>query len=104
MKFLGKYVFFFCDECELLTPVIKLFTQLYPSVSVHLFSNLKELISKMKANTPELILVYLSKPGKNHMAVVKDIRKNVRSSSIPVMVYQQLPAEVELRDLFKKVI
>lgn len=101
VKLPGKYVFFYCDECELLDPVIVIFRKLHPRLDVHVFSDIDELIAHSKSKVPELILVYLSKPDRNYIAAVKYIREHVNSSSIPVMIYQQLPEEKELQELFR---
>jgi DNA-binding response OmpR family regulator len=99
----SKYAFFYCDECELLKSVIEIFHVLHPNVTVQTFSDVEKLISDTKIKVPELILVYLSKPDHDFITVVKYIRENVNGSSIPVVIYQELPEEKELRDLFKKI-
>ena len=98
----SKYAFFYCDECNLLDPVIEIFRLLHPTVIVQTVSDIKELILWAKTKMPELILVYLSKPDHDFITVVKHIRESVNTPSIPVVIYKELPDEKELRDLFKK--
>jgi hypothetical protein len=104
MDLSGKHVFFYCDECELLDPVITIFRALHPEISVHTFSEIDAIISNTVLNKPEFILVYLSKPDHDFIAAVKYIRENVNSACIPVMIYRQLPEEKELKELFSKII
>jgi len=99
----SNYVAFYCDECDLLEPVIKIFNALHPAIVVRTYSDIKELVSHTNEQLPLLILVYLSKPHHDFMTPVKYLRENVNSDSIPVVIYHHLPEEEELRDLFKKI-
>jgi DNA-binding response OmpR family regulator len=97
----SKYVVFFCDDCDLLTPVITIFRKHNPVVEVHTFSDMSRLFEKVNERRPELILIYLIRPDEGYIPIIKRIRENVSSSSVPVYVYQKLPEESELIELFK---
>jgi len=96
------YVIFYCDDCELLTPAIAVFKKIHSDVNVHTASDIEELLSKVKENAPKLILVYFQDQDKSYVPMVKKLRENIDASSIPVLIYRELPAEEVLQDAFKK--
>jgi ActR/RegA family two-component response regulator len=99
MKTSGKYAIFYCDQCELLAGVIKLMVQLYPDVEVRMASDIGALLGQVERQLPEYILVYLTINDESHISVVKSIRESVNTSNTPVVIYQALPGELELRKL-----
>lgn len=94
---------FYCDDCDLLTPAISVFRGVHPSISVHTSSDINDLLAKVNAHKPDLILVYLHDPDKDYISVVKTIRKNAEASTIPVVIYKQLPDEQELKSVFQTI-
>lgn len=99
MKKLSKYVIFYCDECDLLAGVIKLFLQMYPGVEVKTSSDVNHLLNEIDRELPEYILVYLTIHDESYISVVKSIRESGNAHDTPVVIYQSLPDEVELRKL-----
>jgi DNA-binding NarL/FixJ family response regulator len=97
-----KHVVFYCDDCSLLEPVIKVFTATQPNFAVQTSSNINDLILKVKSGRPELILVYLHDPKESYVGVLKEIREHVDFSSIPVIIYRELPDARELEQVFLK--
>jgi len=99
MKTSSKYAIFYCDKCELLAGVIKLMLHLYPDVEVKTASDMGALLGEIERQLPEYILVYLTVNDESHISVVKSIRESVNTSNTPVVIYQALPDEPELRKL-----
>ena len=54
---------------------------------------------EIKQQLPEYILIYLTVNVESHIAVVKSIRESVSTINTPVVIYQALPDESELRKL-----
>lgn len=99
MKTSSKYAIFYCDQCELLAGVIKLMLQMYPTIEVKTASDISALLTQVEHQLPEYILVYLSVNDESHISVVKSIRESVNTTNTPVVIYQALPGEVELKKL-----
>jgi len=99
----GKYVIFYCDECDLLAGAIQLLLQMYPDVEVKISSDLKDLLSEIENKLPEYILVYLTVHDESYISVVKSIRESVTAFDTPVVIYQAMPDEVELRKLSHRI-
>lgn len=99
MKTQNKYVLFYCDRCELLAEVIKSFLQMYPNVEVKTISGVEGLLAEIEAKLPEYILVYMTVHDESYISVVKSIRESVMAADTPVVIYQALPDEMELRKL-----
>ncbi len=96
-----RYVIFYCDDCELLKPVVTIFTDIHQDISVKTFSEIDELITQVQKKKPELILVYFQDAEKSYIEVVKKIRENIDTTSIPVRIYRELPDEHGLQTVFK---
>lgn len=103
MKTKGKYIIFYCDKCELLAGVIKLFLQMYPGIEVKTSSDIDHLLNQIDQKLPEYILVYMSIHDSNYIDVVKSIRESGSASDTPVVIYQALPDESELRKLSPRI-
>lgn len=99
MKPSSKYAIFYCDQCELLAGVIKLMLQMYPNIKVKTASDIGALLSQVDRQLPEYILVYLTVHDESHISVVKSIREKVSAAHTPVVIYQALPDEMELKKL-----
>lgn len=99
MKTSSKYAIFYCDQCELLTGVIKLMLQLYPNIQIKTASDMGALLGAIEQQLPEYILIYLTVNDESHISVVKSIRESVNTTNTPVVIYQALPGETELRKL-----
>jgi DNA-binding NarL/FixJ family response regulator len=99
MRTSGKYAIIYCDQCELLAGVIKLMLQMYPNIEVKTASDIGNLLKAIEHKLPEYILVYLSVHDESYISVVKSIRESVNTSDTPVVIYQALPDEGELRKL-----
>ena len=99
MKTSSKYAIFYCDQCELLAGVVKLMLQMYPNVEIKTLSDVGALLGQVERQLPEYILVYLTINDESHISVVKSIRESVSTSNTPVVIYQDLPGETELRKL-----
>lgn len=85
--------------CEQLAEVIQLLLQMYPNVQVKTSSDLDELLSAMEEKIPEYVLVYMSIHDERYMSIVKCIRESVVGFDTPVVIYQAMPDETELRKL-----
>lgn len=99
MKTSSKYAIFYCDQCELLAGVIELMLQMYPSIEIKTASDMATLHGEIQQQLPEYILIYLTINDESHISVVKSIRESVSTSNTPVVIYQALPDEKELRKL-----
>ena len=97
-------VYFYCDQCDLLDAVIPKFTTLFPHKKVQTFSHTNLLVKGIKENHPDYILVYLTKPDRDVMSAVKYFRENDQTKSIPILIYQQLPTEEDLKQLYQNLI
>jgi DNA-binding response OmpR family regulator len=102
MKTTSKYAIFYCDKCELLAGVIKLMIQMYPNIEVKTASKIGALLSEIERKLPEYILIYLTVHDESHIAVVKSIREKMNGANTPVLIYQTLPDESELKKLSKR--
>lgn len=96
-----RYVIFYCDDCDLLKPVVTIFTGIHQDISVKTFSEIDELVTQVQKKKPELILVYFQDAEKSYIEVVKKIRENIDTTSIPVRIYRELPDEHGLQTVFK---
>jgi DNA-binding response OmpR family regulator len=103
MKTRGKYIVFYCDDCDLLSDLIKQMLTMYPGVDVKTSSNVEELLDKIKAKLPDVILVYMTIRDESFVSVVKRIRASATASNTPVVIYQALPDEGELRKLSSRI-
>lgn len=103
MKRSGKYVIFYCDQCELLAGVIQLMLKMFPGVEVKTASDIDGLLDEIDTRLPEYILVYLTLHDERHISVVKSIRESVNTVNTPIVIYQALPDEIELRKLSKRI-
>lgn len=101
MKTDERYVMFYCDDCNLLKPVITIFTDIHKDINVLTFSEIDELITHARKKIPELILVYFQDRDKSYMDAVKKIRENIDTTSVPVRIYRELPDEPSLQEIFK---
>ena len=99
MKKSNKYAIFYCDKCDLLAGVIKLMFQMYPGIEIKTASEISVLLGEIAHKMPEYILVYLTVHDESYISVVKSIRETVTTSDTPVVIYQALPDETELRKL-----
>lgn len=99
MKTSSKYAIFYCDKCELLAGVIDLMTQMYPNIEVKTASEIGVLLEHIEQKLPEYILVYLTVHDESHITVVKSIREKVNAAQTPVLIYQALPDELDLKKL-----
>lgn len=99
MKTSSKYAIFYCDKCELLAGVIKLMLQMYPGIEVKTASDVEDLLREIDTKLPEYVLVYLTVHDESYISVVKTIRESVVTAETPVVIYQALPDETELRKL-----
>ncbi len=73
---------------------------MHPDTSVHTVSEVGELIGKIEQKKPQLLLLYFHDPQKSSVEILKVIRENTESRSIPVLVYHQLPEAKELESAF----
>ena len=103
MKTPGKYVVFYCDQCDLLSGVITTMLKMYPGVEVKTHSGLQDLLNDVNSKLPEFILVYMTLNDESSIGVVKRIRESVGTSDTPVVIYQSLPDESELRKLSPRI-
>jgi len=103
LKTNSRYVLFYCDDCEKLQPAISIFKDLHPSVLVETSSDIQDVLVKIKHHLPELLLVCLYDAGKDYMHLIKEIRMSAQTSSIPVLIYREMPDEDALRNAFKKI-
>lgn len=99
MKTSRKYAIFYCDKCEQLTGVIKQMLKMYPGIDVKTASDVDVLHREIDAKLPAYILVYLTVHDESYISVVKSIRESVIAAETPVVIYQALPDETELRKL-----
>jgi DNA-binding NarL/FixJ family response regulator len=99
MKTNSKYAIFYCDKCELLAGVIKLMVEMYPNIEVKTTSEVDALLNEIERKLPEYILIYLTLNDESHITVVKSIREKVKAAHTPVLIYQSLPDESELKKL-----
>lgn len=99
MRTSSKYVIFYCDQCDLLAGAIQLMLQMYPGIEVKLASDIGNLLDEIENKLPEYILVYLTLHDESYISVVKSIRESVNTVDTPVVIYQALPDEIELRKL-----
>lgn len=95
----SKYIIFYCDRCELLTEVITLFAQMYPHVEIKTSSEISHLLNEVEQKLPTYILVYMTIHDESYISVVKSIRESANAHDTPVVIYQSMPDEVELRKL-----
>ena len=72
---------------------------MYPDIEVRTASDIGALISQLEQKLPEYILVYLTIQDESHITVVKSIREKVNAAHTPVLIYQALPDEPELKKL-----
>lgn len=103
MKTLGKYIVFYCDKCELLSGVISQMLQMYPGIEIKTTSAMHDLLNNVSSKLPEFILVYMTLNDESSIGVVKSIREVVSTSDTPVVIYQTLPDETELRKLSPRI-
>lgn len=103
MKKKGKYIIFYCDRCELLNEVIRLVLQMYPGVEVKTSSDIDHLLNEIEVKLPEYILVYMAIQDQRYMSVVKSIRESANASDTPVVIYQSIPGETELKKLSPRI-
>jgi hypothetical protein len=99
MKTSSKYAIFYCDQCELLAGVIKLMLHIYPDIEIKTASDIGALHGEIAQKLPEYILVYMTVHDESYISVVKSIRESVSTGDTPVVIYQSLPDETELRKL-----
>jgi DNA-binding response OmpR family regulator len=102
MKTSSKYAIFYCDKCELLAGVIKLMLTMYPDIEVRTASDIGALLSELERKLPEYVLVYLTVHDESHISVVKSIREKVNAAHTPVLIYQALPDELDLKKLSER--
>jgi ActR/RegA family two-component response regulator len=76
---------------------------MYPDVEVKISSDVENLLSEIEHKLPEYILVYLTVHDESYISVVKSIRESVTASDTPVVIYQAMPDEVELRKLSHRI-
>lgn len=100
MKKSSKYVVFYCDQCELLAGVIQLMIQMYPNIEIKTISDVDALLDTVESELPEYILVYLTIQDESYISVVKKLRESGSTVNTPVVIYQALPDELELRKLW----
>jgi ActR/RegA family two-component response regulator len=62
-------------------------------------SHVEDLLNEIERKLPEYILVYLTIHDESYISVVKSIRESVNAADTPVVIYQALPDETELRKL-----
>jgi len=103
LKTTNRYVLFYCDECELLKPVITVFRGVHPTIEIHTSSDPADMFLKIATHPPDLILVYLNDPENEYISLVKEIRSNTLATSIPVVIYKALPGDDELKTVFEKI-
>jgi DNA-binding NarL/FixJ family response regulator len=103
MKTKNKYIIFYCDECEMLGGVIQLFLQMYPGIEVKTSSDIEHLLNEIDQKLPEYILVYMSIHDESYIEVVKSIRESAIASDTPVVIYQSMPDEGELKKLSPRI-
>jgi DNA-binding NarL/FixJ family response regulator len=103
MKTENKYIIFYCDKCDMLAGVIQLLLQMYPDIEVKTSSDVTELLTEIEDKLPEYILVYMNVHDERYISVVKSIRESVTASDTPVVIYQALPDETELRKLSHRI-
>lgn len=99
MKRSSRYAIFYCDKCELLNGVIKLMLEMYPNIKIKTTSEIGSLLSEIERKLPEYVLVYLTVHDESHIEVVKSIREKVNAADTPVLIFQDLPDESELKKL-----
>ncbi len=99
MKTKGKYVVFYCDDCDLLENVIQQMIRMYPGVDVKTSSNVDDLLKNIQAQLPMAILIYMTIRDESFVSVVKKIRASATTSNTPVVIYQALPDTAELEKL-----
>lgn len=99
MKAKSKYIIFYCDKCELLAGVINSFLQMYPGIEVKTSSDIEHLLTEIDQKLPEYILVYMTIHDERYISVVKSIRESANANDTPVVIYQSMPDEGELRKL-----
>lgn len=99
MKADKRYVIFYCDECELLRPALTLFADMHKDVEAVTFTNIDEVIAQVRRGKPELIMIYLQ--DSRSMDVVKKLRENIDTATVPIRIYHDIPDENELRLVFK---
>jgi DNA-binding NarL/FixJ family response regulator len=87
----------------MLAGVIQSLLQMYPDVEVKTSSDVDDLLNEIDAKLPEYILVYLSVHDESYISVVKSIRESVNTTDTPVVIYQAMPDETELRKLSHRI-
>jgi DNA-binding NarL/FixJ family response regulator len=102
MKLLARYVLFYCDDCDLLTPAIQAFASIHKYHTVLTSSDEADFIDKLNTYPPELVLVYLNDPAKDYLSLVKTIRESASLSRVPMLIYKTLPDADELISVFQK--
>lgn len=95
------YVIFYCDDCDRLEPAIATFKNVQPNLIVHTSSDLDDLFARVERNSPELLLLYFHDAGTSYMNVLKAVRDNKLTTSIPLLVYHTLPESQELETAFR---
>lgn len=99
----SKYIIFYCDQCELLSEVIQSFLEMYPGIEVKTSSDVEHLLNEIEENLPLYILVYMSIHDERYIEVVKSIRETANANDTPVVIYQAIPDEGELRKLSPRI-
>jgi len=99
MKADKRYVIFYCDECELLQPALTLFAGMHKDVQAVTFTNIDEVITQVRQRKPELIMIYLQ-DGRS-MDIVRKLRDQIDTTSVPIRIYHDIPDETELHSVFK---
>lgn len=99
MKATKRYVIFYCDECELLQPALRLFAGMHKEVQAITFTDIDEVIAQVRQERPELIMVYLQ-DGRS-MDIVRKLRENIDTTAVPIRIYHDIPDETELQSVFK---
>jgi DNA-binding NarL/FixJ family response regulator len=103
MKTNKKYIVFYCDNCELLSEVIQQMITMYPDLNIKTSSNVEDLLGNMRKQLPAVILVYMTVRDESFVSVVKKIRESVTGSNTPVVIYQELPDELDLKKLSERI-
>jgi len=77
--------------------------QMYPDIEVKMASDINGLLEEIENKLPVYILVYLTLHDESYISVVKSIRESVNTADTPVVIYQALPDEIELRKLSMRI-
>jgi DNA-binding NarL/FixJ family response regulator len=99
MKTRSKYAIFYCDQCELLSEVIKIMLQMYPKIEVKTTSDVSALLDEVAQKMPEYILIYMTIHRESFISVLKSIRETASAEHIPVVIYQVPPDKTGLQKL-----